>query len=132
MISENFEFLNIIVVKNVTYNNYPIEGETEQLQISDDINFDYGESGMRISITRKVWFEPNPIFDLEVTIETYLEEKEDSTYDKRELSVEELIENFEQPIGAVCAKISAIISTMTMFSNDAPLVTPPNLINSDK
>lgn len=129
MLNDFFEFNNFYVIKNLNYKEtFSIDEPPEEIEIKDDLSFDYTGDEIRFTITRKISFKPISIFDVDISIESVLLEVEDSKYNGEKISIEEFIENFDVPISSVCARISAIISSITSASNNAPLITPPQLL----
>lgn len=127
MILDNFEINNKINIKSVNYQEANMDIAPEKLMCSDTIEYSYDGKGIKIQIKRSVFFEPTAVFDIVITAETYLKEKNSSKYDKKELEFDDFYKEFEPIITAICSRISTVISVITMASNLTPLITPPQL-----
>lgn len=132
MLLDNFDFRNVVTLRNISYNENNVEGNPEEIKICDDFEYSYDGNGISIVITRKVWFEPVSVFDIEIKAETYLTEIEDSTYDKSEIELDQFLSEFEPILNHMCSKISSIISIITMASDNTPLITPPQIISEEQ
>ncbi len=132
MILDNFEFNNVVNLKSIVYNEKTVEKMPEKISVNDDFEYTYDGDGILILVTRKVCFEPDSIFDITVKADTFLSEKEESDYDKKELSSEEFLEGFEPVLNNICSRISTIISVITMASSNTPLITPPQIISEEQ
>lgn len=132
MLLDNFDFRNVVTLRNISYNENIVEGNPEEIKICDDFEYSYDGNGILIVITRKVWFEPVSVFDIEIKAETYLTEIEDSTYDKSEIELDQFLSEFEPILNHMCSKISSIISIITMASDNTPLITPPQIISEEQ
>lgn len=133
-LKNGFEFSNFYIIKNISYRDiFPFDDKESELQITDsiDTNYDNENKKLYFTITRKISFEPSSLFDLEVSISSLLTKKEKFNYDSREMSTNDFVDTFGEEICTVCSRISTIISSVTMMSNNVPLVTPPQLIIED-
>ena len=127
----NFEFTNIVNLKNIEYNENIVETIPDEIQVSDSFQFSYDGEGLEIIITRKVWFTPVSLFDVSITAVTYLQETPNSNYNGKKISNDDFIREFEPVLSNMCSRISSIISIITMTSQNAPLITLPQLITDE-
>lgn len=132
MLKDNFEYNGNFNIKKLNYIDLgPTGADTLEIDIKDNLKFNYENDRIDFSITRTVAFNPPEVYELEVTLNSFLKEKLDSNYGGEVISKKEFIENFEIPISNVCSRISAIISNITVYSGP-PLITPPQLIEESK
>lgn len=103
-----------------------------KLQITDSVSFHRNPSFLRIECSRKVFFEPESLFEVEVVyfVDHYL--KADTSLDsfsdeqiERELF--EDLEYYSQQKQGFMNRISLLISQITATFGGNPVVSPPYL-----
>lgn len=107
-----------------------LQGAELELNIEDSINANVRENHMEVTFRRKVFFEPEALYSIDVTFAFML------TFRDGNLATEaqnidwgkELIENDNPYLGNVVSRASFLIATLTSSYGQQPLVTPPNVI----
>ena len=86
---------------------------------------------IKLTLTRKLTFNPAGLFELSVSFETILTLREDSYYlvDWKTYDVaEEIVRNSKNLINPLAARISLLIAEITSSYGQNPIVTPPTVI----
>ena len=86
---------------------------------------------IKLTLTRKLTFNPAGLFELSVSFGTILTLREDSYYlvDWKTYDVaEEIVRNSKNIINPLAARISLLIAEITSSYGQNPIVTPPTVI----
>ncbi len=86
---------------------------------------------IKLTLTRKLTFNPAGLFELSVSFGTILTLREDSYYlvDWKTYDVaEEIVRNSKNLINPLAARISLLIAEITSSYGQNPIVTPPTVI----
>lgn len=86
---------------------------------------------IKLTLTRKLTFNPAGLFELSVSFGTILTLREDSYYlvDWKTYDVaEEIARNSKNLINPLAARISLLIAEITSSYGQNPIVTPPTII----
>ena len=129
--NDYFEDLYQYSLKAVDYQLIEVdESVSEQfdLHLKDSIETKLDDNYLYISYIRKVFFEPEGIFKMTVSLDTRLQIRNEKKTEC--LSIDwrkELIDNPNEYVNNACARASMIISSMTSASGQRPLITQPVL-----
>lgn len=104
-------------------------GEEVSLNCSDILKCDVTDEGITLSVTRKLQFDPEKIFGLEVTFGVKLKFNEKAKavdWEKYDLP-DEFTRNGQFALQNPLSRISLLVSQITSSFGQMPLVTPPGI-----
>lgn len=116
-------------LNEVAYKKLDILGDESILTCEDEIDAELDmQTGIRVIVTRKIYFEPESTFKIKVSFGTDLKFNPENMTEYRwdELNLaEEFKENGDFVTRNLMSRISLLISQITSSFGQQPLVTPP-------
>lgn len=115
------------------YQQIPGADETDEysLRVHDEVQADVKQDTLCVLFTRKISFEPKGLSEIRVQYKVNLRFAEGVSPDEvRAINWAEEIRNMRAPfLTDVISRASWILSSITAVSGQAPIITPPTIIN---
>lgn len=119
-------------LNEVAYKKLDILGDESILTCEDEIDAELDmQTGIRVIVTRKIYFEPESTFKIKVSFGTDLKFNPENMTEYRwdELNLaEEFKENGDFVTRNLMSRISLMISQITSSFGQQPIVTPPCIL----
>lgn len=130
-LADYFESEHEYYLQQINYKRLDSEPDTNySLDGIDIINTDVSNNTVFITATRKFTFEPEGIFEIEVSFGAILtlakEKQNDLDWENINLA-EEFKENGDFVLSNLMSRISLLIAQITSSFGRQPLITPPNV-----
>jgi hypothetical protein len=106
--------------------------EESEIDFYDEINIgQINKEFFEVLVTRKVFFEPKDVFDLEVTYYVHHLFNENITLPSIDEVKEAVFSDVEYYTHSEQAKVSLLIAEITNSFSSSPLITPPGFIEKE-
>lgn len=118
-------------LKDINYNliEKNIGSNSAQIKFSDAITSNIENRQLRVNFCRRVYFEPETIFDLSVAFCVIISFKDDISIDDMNIDwVREFTENENPYLGNIICRAANVISAITSSYGQQPIITPPRII----
>ena len=130
---EYFEPQQEYYLENISYNklnNIPNVIEYA-INVVDNVDVNLLEEGVEVIVGRKIFFDPNGVFELTVSFgaNLHFNEEKKNEYNWDEINIEnEFIKYGDFVIGNLISHISMLIANITASFGQPPMMLPPKLV----
>ena len=135
LIKQNMDFEIILLNVNYEYVGFDKDSlEDSEMVVLDDYKMDsFNEDLVSISLTRKVHYEPEMIFNISVTLQIVYNINKDS---KQKLTKDNLVKELESKkkilLSPLVSKAVLLIANITNADDDFNVITLPFLLKTEE
>ena len=135
LIKQNMDFEIILLNVNYGYVGFDKDSlEDSEMVVLDDYKMDgFNEDLVSISLTRKVHYEPEMIFNISVTLQIVYNINKDS---KQKLTKDNLVKELESKkkilLSPLVSKAVLLIANITNTDDDFNIITLPFLLETEE
>jgi len=135
LIKQNMDFEIILLNVNYGYVGFDKDSlEDSEMVVLDDYKMDgFNEDLVSISLTRKVHYEPEMIFNISVTLQIVYNINKDS---KQKLTKDNLVKELESKkkilLSPLVSKAVLLIANITNADDDFNVITLPFLLKTEE
>ena len=135
LIKQNMDFEIILLNVNYEYVGFDKDSlEDSEMVVLDDYKMDgFNEDLVSISLTRKVHYEPEMIFNISVTLQIVYNINKDS---KQKLTKDNLVKELESKkkilLSPLVSKAVLLIANITNADDDFNVITLPFLLETEE
>lgn len=127
-LNEFFQDQYQFVLKSISYTSYEQRPNNNEvtMKVEDDFSFRQIDEKLIATISRRVYFSPTAMFDLDISFEMVLYFEESIKHDVNTIDWKEELVSSENPyLINVMSRISKLIADITSSYGQEPLITPP-------